>query len=90
MLAQAFPPGELLADELKERGWSTSDLAERMPGDVTLNECAVELLIACQWRGVLIGRDLAERISVALGTSADYWLNLDAMWQAVAPEMPPA
>ena len=28
-LAEVFPPGEFIADELAARGWTTRDLAER-------------------------------------------------------------
>lgn len=66
-----IPPGEVLMEEMKARGLTTEKLAAhiRMP---------VELL-----RDVGLGtRDicanLAWRLSRALGTSPEYWMNLQA------------
>jgi HTH-type transcriptional regulator / antitoxin HigA len=80
--AETFPPGEFLADELIARQWTTIDLARRMGGDVGLNKFIVDMLILAPAKGMLIGRETAEQLGQALGTPADFWLNLDAAWQA--------
>lgn len=81
-------PAETIEDELAARGWTTYDLAMRMGGDVGVNQLAVDLLLACRWRGCLVGAEMAEQLHRAFGVSAQFWLNLDAAWQKVAPEMP--
>lgn len=73
--AEVFPPGEYLADELAARGWTISQLAELMgqPADI------VSGILDAQ---IEITRDLAESISIALGTSAQLWLNLEAAYRS--------
>jgi HTH-type transcriptional regulator/antitoxin HigA len=79
---EVFPPGEFLADELAARGWTALDLAERMSGDVELNLLAVSFLIHAPIKGLLLGPVIAGQFAAALGMAPEYWLNLDAMWQA--------
>ena len=73
-LAQAFPPGEFLKDELEERGWTQSDLAEIMGRHVSVvNE-------------ILLGKrgltpDTARALADALGGSAQFWLNLESIYR---------
>jgi plasmid maintenance system antidote protein VapI len=84
----AFPPGEYLMDELRARGWSLEALAGKMGGafeERKADKLALELLVNIPQRGLLLGRETAERLSQALGTSAELWLRLDAAWQA-SPE----
>ncbi len=67
-------PGEILQEELEVRGWTPPDLAEILGQPVqTINE-------------ILEGKravtsDLALLLSKALGTSPDYWLNLESAYQ---------
>lgn len=73
--AEVFPPGEILKDELDERGWTQVELAEiidRHP--TTVNEIIVGK------RG--ISHDMARVLAAALGTSGQLWINLDAAYQA--------
>lgn len=81
--AECFPVGEYIADELEARGWTTRDLAERMGGDVDLNQCTIELTIACgvSHPQVSMGTETAQGLSRAFGTSADVWLNLDRAYR---------
>lgn len=73
-LAEAFPPGEFLKDELEARGWTQSDLAEIMGRHVTVvNE-------------ILLGKrsltpETARALADALGGSAQYWLNLESIYR---------
>lgn len=68
-LAEAFPAGEFLAEELEERGWSSEEFATilGMPASVIAD------LISGRRE---ISRETAARIGAALGTSAELWLNL--------------
>lgn len=72
--AEGFLPGEFIGEELDERGWSQADLAEiigKTPGMV--NE-----LIKGKRK---VTPDIAERLSGAFGTSAEYWTNLETVYQ---------
>lgn len=72
--AEAFPPGAFLKEELEARGWTQSDLAEIMDRPVgTINE------IITGKRG--ISPETARGLAAALGTSAEFWMNLDSAFQ---------
>lgn len=76
--AEAFPPGEYLKDELEARGWTQEELASIIGRPTGLiNQ------IVLGKRG--ISPETAREIGAALGTSAIYWMNLEAayrLWQA--------
>ncbi len=81
--AETFPPGQFLQEELDARGWTIADLAQRMGGDQAVDHFAVELMIECQPfdKELLMGRKMAEGLARALGTSVEYWENLDRAWR---------
>lgn len=68
-VAEAFPAGEFLADELESRGWSQADFAEIL-GRPT--QFVSEIVTGKKE----ITRESAAQIAAALGTSAEFWLNL--------------
>jgi HTH-type transcriptional regulator / antitoxin HigA len=68
-LAETFPPGELLAQELEERNWSQADFAEILGRPAQF----VSEIISGKKE---ITRDSAAQIGAALETSAELWLNL--------------
>ena len=72
--AEAFPPGEYLRDELEERGWTVSELAEIIGQPVLV---VSEILDAKK----PLTADTASSLSEALGTSAELWLNLQTIYQ---------
>lgn len=68
-LAEVFPVGEYLADELAERGWTQAEFAEilgRPPQFVS------EIISGKKE----ITRESATQIAAAFGTSPEVWLNL--------------
>ncbi len=67
--AEVFPPGEFLADEIDARGWTQLEFATiiRRPTKV-VNE-----IIAGK---KAVTTDTARELAAALGTSPQYWLNL--------------
>lgn len=70
-VAEVFPPGVFIREELEARNWSQTELAEiigRYTGEVSD-------LIAGK-RGIT--PDIAKALGSAFGTSAHYWMNLDA------------
>ena len=73
--AEVFPPGEFLRDELDARGWNQTDFAEiigKRPGVV--NE------IIAGKRAVT--PETAKLLAAALGTSAQFWINLETTLSA--------
>lgn len=68
-LAEAFPAGGYLADELDERGWSQAEFAEILGRPAQF----VSEIVSGKKE---ITRESAAQIGAALGTSAELWLNL--------------
>lgn len=72
--AEVFPPGEFLRDELENRNWSQLEFAEiigRPPRVV--NE------IVAGKRGIT--PETAKELAAALGTSPQFWMNLETAYQ---------
>lgn len=74
MATTAIQPGEHLAEELKELGMSATELARKL--DVPTNRIT----------GILNGQraitgDTALRLSHFFGTSAEFWLNLQSLYE---------
>jgi len=74
MAAAAIHPGEHLAEELKELGMSAAELARKL--DVPTNRIT----------GILNGQravtgDTALRLGHFFGTSAEFWLNLQSLYE---------
>jgi HTH-type transcriptional regulator/antitoxin HigA len=67
-------PGELLQEELDARGWTQTDFAEVIGRPVQ----AVNEIVAGK---KAITPDTAVAFSRALGTSAEYWLNLESAYR---------
>lgn len=88
--AEVFPVGEYVLEELEARGWSIAEMARRMGGDFNLNHCAIELVIYVHDPDAFLGEDLARRIGLAFGTSAEVWLNLDNAWREWCKQNPEA
>lgn len=71
--AEVFPPGEFLREELEYRGWTEAGLSEilgrsqRLVGEMVSGK-----------RG--ISPEIAKGLAAALGTSAEFWLNLQASY----------
>jgi HTH-type transcriptional regulator/antitoxin HigA len=76
--AEVFPPGEFLREELEERGWTQTDLAEILGRPIRV----VNEIIMGKRR---ISAETAKGLAAALGTSPEFWLNLEAayhLWRA--------
>ena len=73
-IAEAFPPGDFLKEELEARNWSQVELAEiigRQPYVVN------ELIMGKR----PITPEIAKALGEAFGTSAQYWMNLESIYQ---------
>lgn len=71
--AEIFHPGVHLRDELDERGWESITLQE-------LSGIPSEIISMIRLQKTDITPEIAERLSKALGTSPEYWLNLQKAW----------
>src|ERR1700674_3241083 len=74
MAVTVIHPGEHLAEELKELGMSAAELARKL--DVPTNRVT----------GILNGQravtgDTALRLAHFFGTSAEFWLNLQSLYE---------
>lgn len=74
MAELAIHPGEHLAEELRELGMSAAELARKL--DVPTNRVT----------GILNGQraitgDTALRLAHFFGTSAEFWLNLQSLYE---------
>lgn len=94
IVAEAFHPGEMLADELEARGLSPMDLAFRMGGkthhEVSIDLLAVQLLLEVDEPGLLVGADMSRKLGEAFEIDRDYFLNIDASWQQFAANRKPS
>ncbi len=73
-LAEVFPPGEFLREELEERGWNQTELAEIIGRPVRL----INEIIAGK---KAITPETALQLGEALGTGPDVWMNLESQYQ---------
>src|SRR5262245_16756482 len=72
--AEVFPPGEILKDELEARGWTQTDL-----GEILGRPARVVNEIITGKRGIT--PETAKGLAEALGTTAQFWMNLESAWQ---------
>lgn len=80
-VAEAFPPGEYIKDEIEARGWTQRDLAHVLGR----SEPKVSELINGK-RAVTV--QTARELAAAFGTSAEVWLSLEAQWRLRRDESP--
>jgi len=73
-VAEAFPPGEIIKEELEARGWTQDDLADitGIPASVISNVINAKRQIS---------PDIAAGLSAAFGTTAQLWMNLETSYQ---------
>ena len=74
MAVTAIHPGEHLAEELKELGMRAAELARKL--DVPTNRITD---ILNGQRGIT--GDTARRLAHFFGTSAEFWLNLQSLYE---------
>jgi HTH-type transcriptional regulator / antitoxin HigA len=71
----ASPPGETITDLLEERDWTQAQLADRLGS----TEEQVQQLIDGE---IAISEETAEKLADILGSTADFWLRLEAIYRA--------
>ncbi|MCZ6489639.1 MAG: helix-turn-helix domain-containing protein [Acidobacteria bacterium] len=73
-IAEAFPPGEFVKEELEARGWTQEDLAEIIGRQTSVVNAIINAKRA-------VSPDLANDLGTAFGTGPEYWMNLETMYQ---------
>ncbi len=73
-VAEAFPPGEFIKEEIDARGWSQEDLAEI----VGRQSSVISGLINGKRS---ISPEIASDLASAFGTTAQFWMNLESAYQ---------
>ncbi len=82
-LAEVFPPGDFIREELEERGWRQGDFAKILGWPVS----AVSELISAK-RSITV--TTAKKLEEALGVPAETWLNLETQYQLAKVAAKPA
>ena len=72
--AEVFPPGEFILDELEERGWTQTNLAQ-------ITGRAGSTINAIIKGKQTITPEIATEFASAFGTSPQFWLNLENAYQ---------
>lgn len=85
-VAEVFPPGDFVREELEARGWSQTHLAEIIGRPIQ----TVNMIINGK---KAITAETALQLAKALGTSAELWMNLEATYRlararAAEPDQP--
>ncbi len=73
MIAEAFPPGDFIREEMEARGWSQLDLAEILD----LQPTSLNQILSGKRK---IAPEVAVKLGDAFGTSADLWMNLQTTY----------
>ena len=73
-IAEAFPPGEFIKEELDARGWTQDDLAE-----ILGRQRSVVSAIVNGKR--TLSPEIAKDLGAAFGTSAQLWMNLETAYR---------
>ncbi len=74
VVAEVFPPGVFIKEELEERGWTQTDLAVILG----VYPSMVNEIITGKRS---ISPEIANGLGVAFGTGGQFWLNMDAVYQ---------
>jgi HTH-type transcriptional regulator/antitoxin HigA len=78
-VAEVFPPGDFIKEELDARGWTQNDLAEILARPPRL---VSELISAKR----AVSPETAKGLGEAFGTGAQFWMNLESAYQLARTE----
>jgi addiction module HigA family antidote len=69
------PPGATIAHLMKERGWNLSELADRL-------QCTEDFVNSLLGGEALVTSELAVKLENVLGSTAEFWLRLEALYRS--------
>lgn len=83
-VAEAFPTGVFIQEEMDARGWSEEDVALRMGGrrEFDYNLLCLGLMLHVHDKRLILDLETAEGLGRAFDVSPELFLNLDAAWRA--------
>ena len=81
MAKEVFAPGEYISEELEARGWTQDDLARIMGRSLP----AINKIISAK---APLTTETAMDLGAAFGTSAEVWLNLEAVYRLAQSNRP--
>jgi HTH-type transcriptional regulator / antitoxin HigA len=73
-VAEVFPPGDVIREELEARGWTQSDLA------AILGRPFQMVNAICNGRKAITPQT-ARELEAAFGASAEFWMNLEIAYR---------
>lgn len=76
-------PSEYIVDELNERGWSVSDLANKMGhNDCVLNKLSLDLYfeVGPSKPNLQLGKNMGEKLARAFDVGSTLLFNLEKSW----------
>lgn len=73
-VAEVFPPGEFVKDELEARGWTQEDFSE-------ITGLASSMISTIVTGKRSISSDVASILAAAFGTTSQFWMNLETSYQ---------
>jgi HTH-type transcriptional regulator/antitoxin HigA len=73
-VAEVFPPGEFINDELQARGWTQTDLARILGRPLQTVNAIINGKKA-------ITSQTAWELGAAFGTSPEFWMNLETAYR---------
>jgi HTH-type transcriptional regulator / antitoxin HigA len=73
-VAEVFPPGDFIREELEARGWTQSDLAKILGRPPQTVNAIINGKKA-------ITPQTALELAAAFGTSAEFWMNLETAYR---------
>ena len=76
MPVETFPPGEFISEEMQERGWTPSDLAEILGWPL---QKVGDILSAKQ----VINFDISKELADVFGVSSSFFLNLENAYRSM-------
>ena len=80
-IGRVFPPGDFIREEIEARGWTQADLAKILGRPLQTVNAIINGKKA-------VTPATAVEIAAALGTSPEFWLNLEATY-ALSQTPPP-
>jgi HTH-type transcriptional regulator/antitoxin HigA len=80
-IARVFPPGDFIREEIEARGWTQADLAKILGRPLQTVNAIINGKKA-------VTPETAVELAAALGTSPEFWLNLEAAY-ALSQTPPP-
>jgi HTH-type transcriptional regulator/antitoxin HigA len=83
ILAEVFPPGEFIRDELEARGLTEYGFEALLVsvGCTPAQVCACLLAAYVDDKSQILDADTASSLSKAFGTSQGFWMKLDRAWR---------